>query len=315
LAEHQTALPNELWIRVLQNLDDDESIADLWTTGRHVCTTFKDATESIFRDRHLPKTRFEFDLGKKAHLLLLLMLTTAPGNFTEGRSGRPLPDPTLSANFEFVELSEDGHTATFRLEDNDGLEELIAPTKERMQTYIENMEIGDPKHSIQIRRDVLDGPIPSLSFDKNMCELSCNWRDLFTAFYGEESLARRLTDKWLDTKVAYLEELKKKMARGEMGAERIISAAIREIGSGEDICRRNARRARIRHQFRELDGSNWNPERDGDSGKEGDALRKLKILKQLASNEEFSDEEYSDEWEDDDEDDETDEEGSTDGES
>jgi hypothetical protein len=183
-----------------------------------------------------------------------------------------------------------------------------------MQTYIENMDIADPKHSIQIRRDVLDGPIPSLSFDKNTCEMSCNWRDLFTAFYGEESLARRLTDKWLDTKMAYLEELKKKLARGEMGAERIISAAILEIGSGEDICRKNARRARIRHQFRELDGSNWNPERDGDSGKEGDALRKLKILKQLASNEEFSDEEYSDEWEDDDEDDETDKEGSTDGE-
>ena len=245
-------------------------------------------------------------------MLLLLKLTTAPGNLTEGRNGRPLP--MLPASFEFVELSEDGYTATFRLEDDDALEELIAPTKERMQTYIESMDIADPKHSIQIRRDVLDGPIPSLSFDKNTCEMSCNWRDLFTAFYGEESLARRLTDKWLDTKMAYLEELKKKMARGEMGAERIISAAILEIGSGEDICRKNARRARIRYQFRELDGSDWNPERDGDSRKEGDALRKLKILKQLASNEEFSDEEYSDEWEDDDGDDETDEEGSTDGE-
>jgi len=63
MAEHQAALPYELWIRILQSLDDDESIADLWTTGRHVCTAFKDATESIFRDRHLPKTRFEFDLG------------------------------------------------------------------------------------------------------------------------------------------------------------------------------------------------------------------------------------------------------------
>jgi hypothetical protein len=313
MAEHQArTLPTELWIRVLQNLDEDESITGLWITCRHVCTAFKDATESIFRDRHLPKVRIEFDLGKKPRLLLFLMLTTAPGKFVEGRSGRVVEDPALTANFEFAELSEDGRTAIFRLEEDDGLEELISPIKERMQTYIQNMDIADPKHTIQIRRDVLDGPIPSLSFDKNVCELSCNWRDLFTAFYGEESLARSLTDRWLDTKVAYLEELKKKMARGEMGAERIISAAILEIGSGEEICRRNARRARIKLQFRALNGSTWDPERDSDSGKECDTLRKLKLLKQLASNEEFSDEEYSDEWEDDDDDDETNGEGSTD---
>jgi len=66
MAEHQAAaLPNELWIRVLQNLDDDDGIAELWAC-RHVCTAFKDATESIFRDRHLPKTRLNFNLGKKA---------------------------------------------------------------------------------------------------------------------------------------------------------------------------------------------------------------------------------------------------------
>jgi hypothetical protein len=310
-AEQTATLPNEIWIRVLQNLDNDESIADLWTTCRHVCTAFKDATESIFRERHLPKTRINFNLGKKAHPLLIFMLTIDPGKFTEGPNGLQLPDLTLTADFEFAELLDNGDTAMFRLEEHIP-DQLILSVKERAQTYIENMDIVDPKHSIQIRRDVLDGPIPSLSFDKSKCELSCNWRDLFTVFYGEESLARRLTDKWLDSKVAYLEELKAKMGRGEMGAERIISAAILEIGSGEEICRRNARRIRLRHQFRELDGRTWDPERDGDSGKECDALTKLRILKQFASNEAFSDEEYSDEWEDEDEDDETEEEDSTD---
>ena len=209
------------------------------------------------------------------------------------------------ADFEFAELSEDGRTATFRLHD-DRPEQLILPTKERMQEYLDIMDIADPKHTIQIRRDVLDGPIPNLSYNKATCELSCNWRDLFTAFYGEEALARRLTNKWLDSKVAYLEELKAKMRRGEMGTERIISAAISEIGSGEEICRRNARRARMRHQFRGLDGRTWVPERDGDSKKESDALANLRHLKVLASNEAFSDEEYSDEWEGDDDGDEAD---------
>jgi hypothetical protein len=69
-------LPNELWIRVLQDLDNEEDIAVLWTTCRHVCTAFKDATESIFRERHLPKTRINFDLGKKAYLLQRSMLTS-----------------------------------------------------------------------------------------------------------------------------------------------------------------------------------------------------------------------------------------------
>jgi hypothetical protein len=218
---------------------------------------------------------------------------------------------TLTADFEFAELSEDGRTATFRLHD-DVPEQLIPPARERMQEYLDNMDIVDPKHTIRIRRDVLDGPIPNISYNKTTFELSCNWRDLFTAFYGEVALARRLTNKWLDSKVAYLEELKAKMVRGEMGAERIISAAILEIGSGEEICRRNARRARIRHQFRGLDGRTWDPDRNGDATKECDALAKLRTLKVLVSNEAFSDEEYSDEWEDDeDEADNTDEEEST----
>jgi hypothetical protein len=180
-----------------------------------------------------------------------------------------------------------------------------------MQEYLDNMDIANPKHTIQIRRDVLDGPIPNLSYNNTTCELSCNWRDLFTAFYGEEALARRLTNKWLDSKVAYLEELKAQMRRGEMGTERIISAAILEIGSGDDICRRNARRVRMRNQFRDLDGRTWDPERDGDSRKESDALAKLRTLKVFASNEAFSDEEYSDEWEDEDEADDLDGEEST----
>ena len=69
------ALPNEIWIRVLQNLDNDDDIAELWTTCRHVCTAFKEVTESIFRERHLPRTRFDFNLGKRVYLLQLFALT------------------------------------------------------------------------------------------------------------------------------------------------------------------------------------------------------------------------------------------------
>lgn len=57
------ALPNELWTRVLQNLDNDEDRPELWMIGRHICTTFKHEVESIFRDTALPKTMLIFNLG------------------------------------------------------------------------------------------------------------------------------------------------------------------------------------------------------------------------------------------------------------
>lgn len=78
MAAHQTGpLPNEIWIRVLQNLDNDDDIAELWTICRHVCTAFKEVTESIFRERHLPRTGFDFNLGERVYLLQLFALTIA----------------------------------------------------------------------------------------------------------------------------------------------------------------------------------------------------------------------------------------------
>lgn len=58
-------LPNELWIRILQDINADPDLPFLYITCRHVNSVFRDAVESMFRDRMLPKLRINFSLGKR----------------------------------------------------------------------------------------------------------------------------------------------------------------------------------------------------------------------------------------------------------
>jgi hypothetical protein len=62
-------LPTELWVRVLSFMADDlNDRRKLWVSGRAVCTVFKEAIETIFREKHLPKTFIAFHLGQAYHL-------------------------------------------------------------------------------------------------------------------------------------------------------------------------------------------------------------------------------------------------------
>ena len=57
----QGKLPTELWIRVLQSIKIDK--VELWMSIRHVSQDLKEAVETLFRDKHLPKTFIEIALG------------------------------------------------------------------------------------------------------------------------------------------------------------------------------------------------------------------------------------------------------------
>jgi hypothetical protein len=63
-SQENLTLPNEIWIRILGNFKKDHELTDAWMSCRHVSTTFRDAVEAIFRDKHLPKTWLAFNLGK-----------------------------------------------------------------------------------------------------------------------------------------------------------------------------------------------------------------------------------------------------------
>jgi hypothetical protein len=283
-------LPPELWIRILRNLKMEEDLPDLWMSFRHVCTAFKDAVESIFCNEHLPKTWIQFNLGT---------------HYTDDDDRI-----VLDSEFDFSHLSEDKVTAIFRIEEFSG--ECKSVIRGYLRNYVEDMDVEAPRHTVQIRRDVNDTPIPRLSIDYDKLELSCNWRELYTRFYGEEQLYHKLTGAWVKSKEEWAEDLKVKTDRGEVDMMVAMEEAIYAFTDGPQDSRKIARRARIRRQFRELDGREWDVKRDGDLVEETWILSTLAQTQQLASMEEYSDDEGEwkeeeaaldeDEWGDEDED-------------
>jgi len=97
---------------------------------------------------------------------------------------------------------------------------------------------------------------------------------------------------------------------------------LNEFSTSNDEGLKLARRARIKGQYKERDGTVWDPEKDGDITQEKQIMKNLASMRQMISLQNFSDEEdesgdeeeededgEEDEWEDDD-DDENDEDNS-----
>ncbi|KAE8447021.1 hypothetical protein EG329_011155 [Mollisiaceae sp. DMI_Dod_QoI] len=268
-------LPNELWIRVLRSLDTDDDLSFIWITCRHVCSVFKDASESVFLEKLLPKLRIDFQLGD--------YLPPMRG----GRRQSALP---LSCEFEFQHLSEDNNTATLCV-DKEMPDELKPITRKRMRESMAESHLEIPLHIIQIRRDINDGPISGLSIDYDKLELSCNWREVFTAFYGEEFLYHKLLTQAVAGRESWLAELKAKVDKKEMDPQQVIMKAINGFAEDNMLARKMARRARVKRQFAEFDGTEWDFSRDGDEDGEERVLKSLAQLRQFASFEEWSDDE------------------------
>lgn len=299
-------LPTELWIRVLENIREDADRLELWISMRHVSKAFKDAVESIFRDRHLPKTQLDFWFRMYA------FLQQDPPADARKASSAPDADQgvVLDNDFEFNRLSEDMTTAVFRAAD---IEEGHEPElRNQLRLYLENMNFEEPKHTVTIRRELNDTPIPGFVVDYEALEVSCPWRDLYTAYYVEERLSKKLMAK----KEQLTEGLKAKFESGEMDMAQVIELAVKSIAEGETESRKTARRARIQRQFKQRDGTNWDFERDGHLEVEAKVTKRLIDLgnavyleRDFSDDEEVGDDEdEDDEWEDEDEDDEGDDE-------
>jgi hypothetical protein len=206
----------------------------------------------------------------------------------------------LNFEFEFDRFSEDNYTAIFKAEEYP--EELAPIVWKRLPEYLEHMKIEAPLHTIQIRRDINDGPLSGITMDYEKSELSCDWREMLSAFYGEEHLYQNHTKNWVASKEAWTRELKGKMDRGEMDAMQVIEKAIFAFADGSDDSRKIARRTRIHQQYKRLYGLEWDMEQDGDKQEESKILTKLLQMRQFAISEGFSDEETDEDegWDDED---------------
>jgi hypothetical protein len=225
---------------------------------------------------------------------------------TWGEDGRIIFD----SEFEFSHLSEDKTHATFKITEFD--EKYKPEIVERLKAAVEGRTIESPQYEVQIHRDVNDGPIPDLSVNYENLQLTCDWREMFSIFYGEEQIFHKYLRKWVKDQEKWVVALREKMERGELDMGKMIEQAVGGFASGSEDARKIARRARMRREVQGLEGIEWDAELDGDLEQEEKALEHLKYSRFIFSFETHSDDEdeededaseEDDEWEDEDEDD------------
>ncbi|KAF4627489.1 hypothetical protein G7Y89_g10664 [Cudoniella acicularis] len=287
------SLPPELWNRVISNFNKEQDLPALWTTLRHVNTTFRDIIESIFRTKHLRKTFINFHLGEK---------------WTD-EIGRIV----LNLEYNFSHLSNDQRIAIFETDVGDP--EYTTEIRQRLKGIIADQErllfIESPPFNVQIHRELNDTPIPGLSIDFENFNLSCDWRGLFTRFFGEEQIYHKYLTKWSENNKAWATRMGDQAARGEIDMMTVIQNALESFAGASDESRKKARRARLNKQGKEQ-GKDWDWDVIGDENEDKLVLKRIAEARQLASMGEDSDfdeeeDEEGEEDEDGDEDDEDDE--------
>jgi hypothetical protein len=218
---------------------------------------------------------------------------------------------SLDSYFDFSHLSEDNTHATFKIDET--ADKYKPEVRKRIRNAVEERMIEAPQYEIQIHRDINDGPIPGLSMDYENLQLTCDWREMFSIFYGEEQIYHKLLNKWVKDQEQWTIGLREKMQRGKLDMGKMLEQAVGGFASGSEDARKIARRARIRREFLRLDGTEWDAELDGDLAQEKKALKFLKdsrfdcSFQALSDDDEEEGKERSDEggeedeWEDEDE--------------
>ncbi|EKD12686.1 hypothetical protein MBM_09255 [Drepanopeziza brunnea f. sp. 'multigermtubi' MB_m1] len=151
----------------------------------------------------------------------------------------------------------------------------------------ENIE--GPPHLVVIDRAVNDGPIPGLSVNYKDFELSCNWQKLFVSFYAEEFLYRAIMPRTREKRKPLLADVQVKAARREVCPRYLTTKEIRKFVKDSQTARKMARRARIRGQFKEYYGTEWDFDRDGDPAVEKKCLIIIENMRHPAYIEDSSD--------------------------
>lgn len=203
----------------------------------------------------------------------------------------------LDVEFEFSHLSQDKSVAVFKV---DCAEEIGGEVKRRLKGVTLD-DINEPKHYVQVHRELNDTPIPGLSIDYEKLELSCDWHGLFTRFYGEEMLYHTLQAAWVEEKKDWTTNMGKMALRGQLDMMQLIQKAVHAFGDAAEESRYKARKARQRRQYKERG------EEFGELGEpeEKALVKQIAKARQLASMEDDSD--YEDDEVDEEDDDESDE--------
>jgi hypothetical protein len=192
----------------------------------------------------------------------------------------------LDAHFDFDRLSEDKKVAVFKMDP--GLEQYHKVERSRLKYAVHYPSITAPSHYVKIRRMVKDSPIPGLSIDYEKWELCCDWRALYTCFFGEDKLYHHHLTKFVKEKEAWASDMRQQMERGEIGMMALMMKAVHTFADGSDEAKKVARRARVTRQYKEI-GLDIEFEDEDEIAEERAILKGLKDMEFSAGFEEYSD--------------------------
>ena len=178
-------LPPELWYLIIASITDSRYLPRVWLNFRLVSRFFKHATERVFAELHLPRTRLEF-LGFDSVV-------------DEHRQPRE-----LDFALDFDRLSEDGRRVIYTDKTMDGQhgralllgndsttvhEECVRQWMAKVTAYLARPPANRrdaPPHVLVLRRIANDTELPGLAVDFARFEASFELRPALSALFGEE---------------------------------------------------------------------------------------------------------------------------------
>jgi hypothetical protein len=120
--------------------------------------------------------------------------------------------------------------------------------------------------------------------------LTCDWRALYTRFFGEDKIYHDYLKKMVKEKEAWAFDMRQQMERGEINMLAVLERAVHTFADGSDDAKKIARRARIRRQLKE-EGVEPDFEQVFELEEEKVILKRLQEREFMSSFEEYSDDE------------------------
>ncbi|KAF2010344.1 hypothetical protein BU24DRAFT_399619 [Aaosphaeria arxii CBS 175.79] len=228
-----SALPPELWIRILSHHPDP---VHLWSTCRILSRTWQSYVETVVSTvylRYFASICFsleKYNLG--------------------GKTARP----EISCTFDRFEDESADKDGTGSDKDQSNGREKFAKVMDRWEERVATSKPETPHYTIRIGRLINDTALPGLVFSKERREIGFSWLPMIRLFFREQERLRTLKSKYhLDVRRT-LESNRKKLAKGEALSPEELP---KSWASLEPDVRKSIRRVRLKEAYSDNEEMQW----------------------------------------------------------
>lgn len=197
MAATPAPLPVELQTKIVNYLvtSKERDIGFLWTSVRNVSKTFRSIVDELVAKKHLKHTSIQYPLGEQTmHTCRDFLQLIVRTDWIYLEEGGKL---AMTTEFEFDRISpENPNIAIFKAEVADEYKHHIKDALEGAGVKWD-ANFYRPPHIVYIRCSANDTELPNYSIDLENFELSCDWKDMFTAFWYEEKFVDTLLHRYV----------------------------------------------------------------------------------------------------------------------